>query len=76
VYAFISATTKNIGKFVYNIKQLSLSQREGTWRRITTEETQNFKYTIGKYNIVTYSEFTRGSRKLTKTVIRISEPNK
>ncbi|WP_431366050.1 hypothetical protein [Planktotalea sp.] len=72
---FVRGTTRHTGKYVYNIKQIGATNRVGTWRRVTTEETRDFKYTIGKYNFVVYQEYKRDGRKITRTVTRISEPN-
>ena len=72
---FASGSTRNTGRYLYSIKQVSATKRVGTWRRVTTEETQDFKYTIGKYNLVIDSEHKNGSRTFTNKITRITEPN-
>jgi hypothetical protein len=63
------------GKYVYNIKQVSPTKRVGTWRRVNTEETRDFKYTLGKYNIVVYTEHMyQGNKKFTK-MTRLTVPS-
>ncbi len=72
---YATGTIKDSGQFVYTAQKVGANSYAGTWRRVITQESRNFKYTTGKFNLVTYREHMQGARKMTMKITRISLPN-
>lgn len=70
----VSGSYEFSGRYIYNIKAISATKYVGTWRRVNTEETREFKYTVGKYNLMVHYEYMFNSRIKFIKIISIKEP--
>lgn len=71
----VTGTSKNTGQYMVEVNAVNATQHEGVWRRVITEETRWYKFTLGQYNLVVHSEFESGSRSDRRAITRITEPN-
>lgn len=67
-------SSKNTGKNVFNVQQISSTKRKYPWRRVTTEETRNFQHTVAKYSLFTLMDYTSCGNKWFTKLTRLSEP--